>query len=902
MSSAMLDTLEDSCIPGLTRRLTNGDEITFEIIEKSVRYAALNPDLDPEGAISSEDIEEVCKRLQYRFDINMSLGSVVAEPFKKWLEAAKVDIKPYFWNRYERYIRGSGFPPRVVARLDEVTDRILGYLENPKKEGKWYRRGLVVGHVQSGKTANYTGLVCKAADAGYRLIIIMAGVHNNLRNQTQKRIDAGFVGIDSSKILENIPPEQKLAGVGLIDAERKPSSLTTSTKDFNKAFAQQQVTGLGEYKEAVVLVIKKNKSTLENLIGWLQSLNRARAKDLIDFPMLLIDDEADNASLNTNDQERNPTTINALIRELLSSFHRRCYLGYTATPFANIFVDPDTDDEMLGDDLFPRDFIVSLDPPDNYLGASQIFSEPPKWNMLREINDFEDLLPLKHKTDARPTELPPSLLEAIRVFLLVRSARLARGQTKDHNSMLVNVSRFTDVQSHVRGLVLDYLDRLRRSITNNYQLPSARAIANPEMKSLHDTWNKEFSESDLSWEEIQPLLHSSSAPVRVVEVNSKSKEPLNYEEYDSSLNVIAVGGISLSRGLTLEGLTVSYFLRNSIMYDTLMQMGRWFGYRDGYADLCRVYMTGSAISWYQHIADATEELRSEFQRMEKIGSKPSEFGLAVRCHPDSLIVTAKNKMRSSAKVTRSVSLSARLVESTLVRSDPKVIEHNQRLLDSVVAELNQLRTSSKEGNNHLWKDVPSSIIKEFVREFDDPFPLGTLTQREPLVGYMDRLDAEGMDSWDIALMSLGPNESTSEMEIQGKKVKALSRSVDKRDESGPRAFEISGSRRRVGSTGDEQIGVSPPDVEEIIERYKAAGKNAPDWEFRQVRPKPLLMLYLVDCKFDKETIAKGVVAYGISFPGMKARRRFDDLVQYQVNVVWYRENYGDQTDEESPDE
>ncbi|WP_167632209.1 Z1 domain-containing protein [Mariprofundus ferrooxydans] len=903
---ALLDEIEDSCVPGLTRQHKNGQEITFDLIRRTVTYVSLNPAFQEQGEIPPEDLEFVCKRLQNRFDINMTLGAAVAEPFMKWLDDAKVDIDPYFWGRYERHLRNGGFPPKVVTKLDEVTDRILGYLENPKKEGKWIRKGLVVGHVQSGKTANYTGLVCKAADAGYRLIIVMAGIHNNLRNQTQRRIDAGFVGRDSSKILANIPPEQKLVGVGLIDADRKPSSLTTSNKDFNKAFAQQQVTGLGEYREAVVLVIKKNKSTLENLIGWLKSLNLARAKDLIDYPMLLIDDEADNASLNTNEEGREATTINRLIRELLHSFHRRCYLGYTATPFANIFVDPDTDSEMLGDDLFPRDFIISLDAPDNYFGATRVFSEDSTLDVLRELDDFEDILPLKHKKDFRPPELPGSLLEAVRTFLLVRAARMARSEERSHNSMLVNVSRFTDVQSHIRELVHLYLDQLRTGITNHYQMPVNRAIMNPEVKSLYDTWHKEFSGSGVSWEKIQSLLHSSAAPVRVVEVNSsRNSEPLNYEEYNNSLNVIAVGGISLSRGLTLEGLTVSYFLRNSIMYDTLMQMGRWFGYRDGYDDLCRIYMTSGAISWYRHIAEATEELRNEFVKMERSHSTPSEFGLAVRSHPDSLIVTARNKMRTAETVVRSVSLAGRLIESTVVRSGDKAIEHNQSLLGNTVRDLLQHGSPVPQGNHHLWQNIPADLIKGFISEFDSPFPLGPLTQREPLFDYIDRLDKAGQGSWDVALMSVAESEEASSANLHGLNVWASARTVEKREEVGPNAYEISGSKRRVASTGDERIGLSDPLIEGIRVRYRGTGRNVPDWEYRQARTTPLLMLHRIDCRLHKSkpSIADGVVAYGISFPGEKAGRKHKDLVEYKVNVTWYRGNFGDDaSDEELPDE
>jgi len=209
----LLDEIEDAATPSLIRLHKDGKEITFEVIRDAVKYAALNPTFMSYGKLGEEELETIARRLDHKFDINMNLGATVAEPYTPWLDSAKVDIDPFFWRRYQRFLAKSGFPPLVVGKLDQITDRILGYLENPKKEDKWERKGLVVGHVQSGKTANYTGLICKAADAGYRLIIVMAGIHNNLRNQTQKRIDAGFIGRDSSKIMPSISPEERLIGV-----------------------------------------------------------------------------------------------------------------------------------------------------------------------------------------------------------------------------------------------------------------------------------------------------------------------------------------------------------------------------------------------------------------------------------------------------------------------------------------------------------------------------------------------------------------------------------------------------------------------------------------------------------------------------------------------------------------
>ena len=488
---------------------------------------------------------------------------------------------------------------QVLATLDGDTDRTLGFLENPDEEGQWDRRGMVMGHVQSGKTANYTGLVCKAADAGYKVIVIIAGIHNSLRNQTQRRIDEGFIGLDSTGRMRGAIPAQNLVGVGLFDSRRQPNSFTTSLRDFNKATANSVNVPLQNLAEPVVFVIKKNLNTLQNLTEWLTAKNAQRGTSTVRYPMLLIDDEADNASINIRRDQNEISRINGQIRKLLALFDRSCYIGYTATPFANIFIDPDSVDDMLGHDLFPRDFIVSLNPPDNYFGATRVFVEDAE-RVVQMVDDHADLLPLKHRIDHRVTDLPRTLKTAVRAFIVARAIRLARGQGGEHNSMLVNVSRFMNVQTQIRNEIHLLIAEIRRSVRVNAAMPPAQALRDPEIAALRQVFRDHYEDTGRpSWEDIQELLHESASPIPVVEVNSRSSGSLDYLDHDrAGLNVIAVGGLSLSRGLTLEGLMVSYFLRNSMMYDTLLQMGRWFGYRNGYEDLWRVWMPEEAQGWY----------------------------------------------------------------------------------------------------------------------------------------------------------------------------------------------------------------------------------------------------------------------------------------------------------------
>lgn len=400
--------------------------------------------------VTDDEAEALAAELEHIHDVRMDLGASLEEAgFEKWLEGAKKDIDFYYWSRYRLLLASKNFSGQVLAPLDSVTDRILGLLENPKKDGRWDRRGMVVGHVQSGKTANYVGLVAKAADAGYKVIIIIAGLHNNLRNQTQARVDEGFIGVDSARIQAAQHPNVNLVGVGKHDSRRRPSTFTTTLQDFNRQTATALGLPLRNLSEPAVFVVKKNARTLQNLIEWLQEHNARHGTSSISEPMLLIDDEADNASINIKHGAEEVSRINGQIRQLLGLFYRSGYVGYTATPFANIFIDPESDDEMYGADLFPRDFIVSLDPPGNYFGADQVFlqasEESGETPVVRHIEDNEDLLPMKHQITHRVAGLPESLEDAVRAFIVGRAIRLARGHQREHNSMLVNVSRFVAV-------------------------------------------------------------------------------------------------------------------------------------------------------------------------------------------------------------------------------------------------------------------------------------------------------------------------------------------------------------------------------------------------------------------------------------------------------------------------
>jgi hypothetical protein len=694
------------------------------------------------------DVNRLKVELRHMFSVEIDAATILDDhdpvAHVEWLTQRRGEIKWRFWQRYMTYLeRDFGMPPSVVNSVDELTNKILGRLEEPSRQGPWDRRGMVVGSVQSGKTANYIGLIGKAVDVGYKLVIVLAGIHSNLRAQTQLRIDEGVLGFDTQKS-RRLNDDSRWVGVGTHGEKLHIHSLTSSAEDgdFNKRVADNIGVMLGG--DPVVLVVKKNAYLLKNLLNWVKGvagidIPGTKEKIIRNVPLLLIDDEADNASINTNNKSipvdtalatsgNEPTAINARIRGILQAFEKSAYVGYTATPFANIFINPSAQHEKLGDDIFPRSFIINVKPPSNYVGPVKVFglqgdtdSDIPAeqgLSITRSITDFDGpkMFPPKHKKDHKPTELPDSLQRAIRCFVLVCAARRSRGQVRVHNSMLVHVTRFVDVQSEVVTLVNDELLPLQRRL--QFGDGARRPTVHEELQAL---WEQEFvpvtSEfpeyTSPTWADIERELHPAAAKITVKPINGLAGEALDYKENEKDgLSVIAVGGDKLSRGLTLEGLSVSYFLRTSQMYDTLMQMGRWFGYRSGYLDLCRLYTTHQLLTWYRHIALTDVELRREFDYMVAANRTPKDYGLRVRTHPDGMLITAVNKMCHSQ--TLQLSWAGVLVQTHQLPLDERIAE-NVTHTESLLVPLGPPLHRAVDDCNRTWTNVPHDRVAAYVQ-------------------------------------------------------------------------------------------------------------------------------------------------------------------------------------------
>ena len=795
-------------------------------------------------------VEEAMVAIDTRMGAGVSLVDVEANHDEEWVYKRE-GIEWTYSDAYEGYLKAEKWQPTLVQSLSDVGTKILGHLQDPASEGAWNRRGLVIGHVQSGKTANYMGVIAKSADAGYKFIIVIAGIHNNLRKQTQERIDEGFIGRSSD------PDNRVPIGVGLNGKYPHPATLKNIKEDFNKNTAAKSGWKINDFSKPIILVIKKNVTTLVALHKWLKELNAQGDGRISDVPMLLIDDEADNASINTNKDDVNPTRTNAMIRRILGLFAKSCYVGYTATPFANIFINPEAYDDDVREELFPKHFIYSLDAPNTYFGPDKVFlDEESSARVLERITDCEDYLPFSHKRDFTVAELPPSLYRALDQFIVARAIRNLRGQQKKHCSMMINVSRFVATQRVIRDFISLREKRLREAVKANYMMPEGTSGQNKYMIALKAAYDSEYSGCGFQWTEVKKALNGVFEHLRIFVINSKSDEVLDFKKYEMDgigLTAIAIGGLSLSRGLTIEGLTVSYMYRNTQMYDTLMQMGRWFGYRPGFEDLCRIHLPQDSIDWYSHIAEASDGLRQQIKRMRQEGLSPKDFGLYVKAHSDSLLITAANKMRSGQKVVLNQNFTGELVESYFVPVEKAANVKNEEL----ITEFWEKRFGGElEATDKGWiiKDVKVEQIATFLNQFR--VSRNFTMQKGSAIRYLDAI-SDTYPLGDVLLISTDKYAGDQRLGVQERAVKTI---IDD-------SWRLNGYR--VASRGDEKLGLTQTQILEAEAKAQEGGgnegKKPSDTHYRSVRNKPLLMLHVLAPK-DTDKVYERVPAFGLSFP------------------------------------
>ena len=899
--------------------LFDGQEIPDEAGVRRLAESAANL-LMAQSAGSTVDIDTLTRVLEANLNVVVDDGSILTgdeSTHVPWLPQRRASIEWGFTRRYRRFLmEQKGWPLAVIRGSDDLTDRILELLEDPARSGFWDRRGMVVGEVQSGKTSNYIELICKAADAGYKFIVILTGTTNSLRAQTQLRFDEGFLGWDTRLNLA-LNTSNKRVGVGTLRGEplRRaiPSTNATETGDFNLRIANQFNVRLGG--DPVIMVVKKNGSVLRNLTNWAKSLHSPDGDAPIpDLPLLVIDDEADFASVNTrpvsSSDDEDPTVINRRIRGLLNAFDRSVYVGYTATPFANIFIHPDHEASGYGQDLFPRDFLINLPVPSNHVGPTKVFglpddpdddaAEAPPLPVVRPVLDHEEHIPSVHRSGWVVDRLPHSLMTSIRAFILVCAARAARGHQGQHNSMLIHVTRFVSVQDRVAELVRlelrDLQDRIRYG---------DGASSSPIMDELRSMWHEDFAPTtlgvrtlypelsagcdDLSWDEVESHLIDQSQRIQVKVINGAAMDALDYWDHPEGLSAIAIGGDKLSRGLTLEGLSVSYYLRASRMYDTLLQMGRWFGYRPEYVDLCRLYTTDELREFYTHITMATQELRQEFDLMADRGMTPTEFGLRVRRHPAGLTITAANKMRHGTRTI--VSYSGDISETITFDRSSGVNRGNHNRIDRFIRSLREPHDNTSS-NNRVWRQVSGEAVAELLGALD-VHQSSHKARGDNMARYIRRQNAEGgLVNWIVALISNASGDES--IEVGGWLVYPLIRAKHPpHSEDSASVYRI----RRLVSPTDEMIDLSDDQRKRALEktvnqyneqrtisRHRAEPTRPSGQMIRSERASSdgLLLLYPLQKKDDE---GRPIVGFAVSF----SRAGRDTPVEYLVNTVYSRQ-------------
>ena len=878
------------------------------------------------------DADEFVRTMQAEFNTfqaeSVSLDN--ADGHVEWLPDRRDSIQWGFWERYLRYLQEEvRLPPLVLQRLDSTTQRILGKLEDPNRPGPWDRRGMVVGQIQSGKTGNYTGLICRAVDAGYRLVVVLAGMHNSLRSQTQLRLDEGFLGIDT-QLRQVAAADDGFAaaalGAGrLVGISRIPAaSLTTSDERGDFGLAKARSAGIVPGDAPVLLVVKKNGAILRNLREWLLNVSGlGDPRQVRDFSVLVIDDEADNASINTKAPTDEPTRVNEAIRRLLACFDRRAYVGYTATPYANIYIDPEAEHEELGPDLFPASFIEYLRAPTNYFGPSRLFGaelDDEPLPLYRQIRDAESWIPDRHKNGHVPGPLPGSVRTAIHQFVLARAARIARGEVRAHNSMLIHVTRFTLVQDAARSQVEEELELLKSRIKfGDGRGPSIRA-------ELEREWNEDFLPTTeemaaedapgITWAEIDPLLTEAVDPIVVKTINGTATDALDYFEHRASgLNAIVIGGDKLSRGLTLEGLTVSYYLRASKAFDTLLQMGRWFGYRSGYEDLCRLWTSERLWNAYGEVTLANEELIREFEEMASQQLTPSDYGLKVSNSVEGMLVTAANKMRAGTRLR--VGFAGTIAETTVLPADASTAGANLAALRGFVEDLDSTSVADIRSSAVVWERVPGSLVAD--RFFDQVTTAAAAykVHAPTIARYLrNRLQHDELTQWTVALMS-NPGEPVAigrhEIGLTRRSLLDAEGAVDRL--TGEGLYRI----RRILSPVDEAIDFTVEERDGLLEASRDAWEQNPERRraeptvptgpvIRRARPagRGLLLIYPLGAPSEEHREAAKpagsltsdpLVGFAVSFPASQNAPAMD----YVVNQRFLDELFGTGDDEDDDD-
>ena len=799
------------------------EQFTDQIREKlpkvdSVDRAAELVARDIRGLMGSvpEDVQanldKATERVRSTFeDVEILRPSSIIKPREDWYFGPSPG--DHHWPALKGYLLEKGWDEGAVQSINETSSEVVSLLENPARE-QFRCRGLVVGYVQSGKTANMTAVMAKAVDAGYNLVVLLAGMTNKLRAQTQGRLETDLV--DRYRDLWQLYTEKHDEGDFTVPAN---GSFTMPVKS-----------------RAQLAVMKKVTSRLE---AFHRTILKTPPKIRNELKVLLIDDECDEGSVNAANGEYDMTRINECIRKIVGSLPAVSYVGYTATPFANVFIDPFPHNKNELDDLYPEDFITTLPRPEGYFGAREVFGRDPDnadeqsaedegRDVIRAVPEEElDRLrpPSKSNKDEFHPEVTDSLEDAILWFVGSCAIRLARGHTDRHMTMLVHTSPFVIQHEYMARAIGDWIDghedELRKGQGAVFEelrtLMECELAAYPEENPEHGI----RPSADQALGEINEVLSRLQLAIE----NGSSDYRLDYS--GEAKIYIVIGGAVLSRGLTLEGLMVSFFLRTSKQYDTLLQMGRWFGFRHGYEDLPRLWTTRELASSFRALSHIEEEIREDISTYRENNLTPMEFAVRVRTIPG-MAITSAAKMKNAYRTE--ISYEGRHVQTIRFdHRDQDAVKGNWRAGEELIESIGPSHFQDVSKGS-LATGVPLESVRRFLNSYRICNRHMDLN-REHLLGFVDS-NPQMLAQWNVALIQ--PNKGgTSNRPLNGfGQVRTVNRSKLKLNEEDYADIKALMSKQDV--------------LIDVNEELDTSGNRS--WkELKEFRPEvPLLLLYPID--------------------------------------------------------
>ena len=681
------------------------------------------------------------------------------------------------WVLYRNKLIKNGFKKEAVDAIQRSTIKILKHLNNDTRNSLPVK-GLVVGNVQSGKTANMAALMAMAADWGWNLFIILSGTIENLRQQTQKRLLNDLTVSNGT-----------LTWIGL----DKPAPNTIPAQQ------TQYLQFDDNSKTRYFTVCLKNSSRLHDLIEWLQKDPNKQQQ----MKILVIDDESDQAGINTakiDNIER--TRISKRICSLVNGwnsdgdkidikYRAMNYIGYTATPYANVL------NESGEESLYPRNFISTLSVSKEYFGPQQIFGvdggDYDGLDIVRIIDTDDDKTELEaikalHQGD---TELPRTLEDSIAWFLCGVSCMRIWEKNKPV-SLLVHTSQKTNHHNNVAEAIKDWF----KNNTKTEIIAKCKAVWKRETKrftiekfreqyfdyGIADDDISKYPDFNLIEKQIGLLLDSGltnihlddkkefeySKGIHLCVDNCKNNGATDDNFYirlaypedklDYAAAFIVVGGATLSRGLTIEGLISTYFVRSSGQADTLMQMGRWFGYRKGYELLPRIWISTKTNEQFKYLSNMDQELRDEIYDMDIRGTKPTECGPRIMNTPSTsfIRITAKNRMQSAQPTDWN--FTGTFKQTFMFKNDVNIIKNNNKyvldFIDSLGSPADKSPVNKHSEDNLIWKNIDFNLIKPLFMNYDFHQRLDVFNNIQAVVSWIEEITAKKLlGNWNVIIGS-----------------------------------------------------------------------------------------------------------------------------------------------------